>query len=284
MPGEGAHTASTGWGFPNPATPPGSTAYYSVRFAPRRLRDDLALLLGWRHLVRSVADQVSDPGVAARKLAWWHEELERAFEGAGTHPISRPLGRLVTRAGLPPQPFVDMIWATEAILADRRATGTRDLAAWADRDLGALFELIVQAHGQGQAVHAAGARPAGAYCALVELFRDSGRRLRQGRYRFLPWDLLDGSGSDGSGPGAAGPRERLAPLLSRLAPDLARHRAALDADLGRFPSVVRVRVRLADRLLGELAASGFRVADRRIALTPIRKLWNAWRESRRGAG
>ncbi|MCG6985321.1 MAG: squalene/phytoene synthase family protein [Thiocapsa sp.] len=269
------------WGFPNSATPPGSTAYYSLRFAPSRLRDDLAVLLAWRYLVRSVADQVSDPGVAARKLEWWHHELERIFKGVGSHPLARPLGRLVTRAELPPQPFIDVIWATEAILTGRRANETEDLVAWADRDLGALFELIVRVHGQGRAVPAASARGAGAYCALVELFRESGRLLRQGRRHFLPWDRASSLGSSRSDLRAAGHRERLAPLLGDLFPEVTRYRATLDADFGLLPTAIRVRVRLADRLLAELAASGFRVADQRISLTPIRKLWNAWRESRR---
>jgi hypothetical protein len=37
---------------------------------------------------------------------------------------------------------------------------------------------------------------------------------------------------------------------------------------------------LADELLTELRDSGFAVADQHIALTPIRKLWIAWRASR----
>jgi phytoene synthase len=44
---------------------------------------------------------------------------------------------------------------------------------------------------------------------------------------------------------------------------------------------LRIRLRLADLLLAELDAGGFEVADRRVSLTPIRKLWHAWRESRR---
>ena len=65
------------WLFPNRATPPGSSAYYSVRFAPLRLRHDLAAVLAWRHEVRAILEEVSDPGVARLKLNWWIEEMER---------------------------------------------------------------------------------------------------------------------------------------------------------------------------------------------------------------
>ncbi len=33
-------------------------------------------------------------------------------------------------------------------------------------------------------------------------------------------------------------------------------------------------------LLDEIARDGYRVLDRRIALTPIRKLWIAWKSAR----
>jgi phytoene synthase len=275
--------AATEWAFPNPATPPGSSAYYSVRFAPVGLRDDLAALFGWRHSVRSVVDEVSDLGVAARKLDWWSGELERIFAGTGRHPLGVPLGRLIARANLPRQAFVDVILGTEALLADRGAPDVEAFAALADLDLGALFELIVRAHGESSPNGLAAARRAGIYCAIVELVRDSGRLLRQGRCGFLPEDRLKRHGMNHSLQRPIEIRTHLAPVLADLAGDLDRYRNDMSHDLPRLPTVVRIRVRLADRLFAEIAASDFQVADQRISLTPIRKLWNAWRESRRGA-
>jgi phytoene synthase len=273
--------AATEWAFPNPATPPGSSAYYSVRLAPFGLRDGLAALIGWRHLVRSVLDEVSDRGVAARKLEWWSDELEHIVNGTGRHPLGMPLGPLIARAALPRQPFVDIILGTEAILADRRAHDVAALAALADLDLGALFELIARAHGESRPAGLTTARRAGSYCGMVELVRDSGRLLRRGRCGFLPEDRLNRHGMSHTVQRPTEMRARLAPLLADLAEDLNRHRDGLSHDLPRLPGVIRIRVRLADRLLAEIAASDFQVADQRIALTPIRKLWNAWRESRR---
>ncbi|EGV17320.1 squalene/phytoene synthase family protein [Thiocapsa marina] len=277
MPGS---QAATEWAFPNPATPPGSSAYYSVRFAPAGLRDDLAVLLGWRHLVRSVFDEVSDRGVATRKLEWWSNELERIVAGTGRHPLGLPLGRLIARAELPRQPFLDIIRGTEALLADRRVEDVAGLAALGDLDLGALCELIARVHAASAPAGLSAARRAGSYCALVELVRDSGRMLRRDRCGFLPEDRLQRNGISHTGHEPTEIRKHLSPLLADLAEDLDRHRADLSHDLPRLPATIRIRVRLADRLLAELAASDFEVADQRIALTPIRKLWNAWRESR----
>jgi 15-cis-phytoene synthase len=276
-----AQTADAEWGFPNPATPPGSSAYYSVLFAPQRLRDDLATLLGWRHLIRSVVDQVSDQGVAARKLEWWQGELDRIFSATGGHPLSRSLAPLIARSKLPKQPFVDIIWGAEAALTDRQANDFEGLAAWAELDQGALFELIARGHGESRPETVSGARRAGAYCGLVDLLRRSGRSLRQGRCGFLPGDRLALHGLSHAEAAVPSNRARLPPILAEIAEDLAGHYDDLDLDLRRLPVTIRIRVRLMDRLLAELAASRFDLIDQQIALTPIRKLWNAWRESQR---
>lgn len=74
------------WGFPNPATPPGSSLYYVVRFAPPGQRDRLAALFALRAKWQTQAHSVSDPGVARLQLGWWQEELERLAQGQAKHP------------------------------------------------------------------------------------------------------------------------------------------------------------------------------------------------------
>ncbi len=266
------------WGFQNAGTPPGSAAYYSVRFAPRSLHDPLAALFGWRHLVRSVLSEVSDRGVAARKLAWWQEELDRILSGTGSHPIARPLARAIARADLPRQPLTEIIWATESILTDRRTADFAALLDRADLDQGALCELIARVHGETRADRLAVARRAGAYCGLVELIRDSGRLLRQGRAGFLPEARLIQDAPTISGDGQPFSPRHLPSLCASIATDLAPHRNELSGSLSEQPVTIRIQIRLADALLAELADSRFEVADQWIDLTPLRKLWIGWRE------
>ncbi|MBK1700039.1 3-dehydroquinate synthase [Thiococcus pfennigii] len=61
--------------------------------------------------------------------------------------------------------------------------------------------------------------------------------------------------------------------------DVERIRALIAA--ADLPACLRIRARLAQRLLAELTAPDADVIDARIALTPLNKLWHAWRESRR---
>jgi len=268
------------WGFSGRATPPGSTAYYALRFAPRARRDDLAAVYGWRAVLRAIPEQVTDRGVAAAKLHWWREELQRVHAGRPTHPLGECLAPLVARRHLPAKPFLDLAWSTEAVLAHHRARDFAELVGLAEQDLGALLELVLRAQGDDDPDRIARARGLGAYCSLVYMIRDSGALLRRGHVGIIPGTWLQALG--------AGPDDLIRPigphLMPRLLAGLGEKAAATRARAGDpvdLPVTARVEVRLADSLLAELAQTGFDLMDQRIALTPLHELWQGWRESRR---
>jgi 15-cis-phytoene synthase len=282
----GEHAADAGvaeWRFPNRATPPGSSAYYSVRLTPAALRNDLAAVLAWRHQVRSVLDRVSDSGAAAAKLQWWRDELDRICVGEPRHPLSRALAPVMERHRLPTDAFLQVADQVGAELIGYRPANRAELEAACEVDLGAIFELLTRCHGITGPDDLTAARHLGGFCAQVYLIRDSGLHLRHGR-AFLPTDRLAELGLSYQALAEAAQRARLPGLLAESA------RAALsylDATLGGaevltgLPSSVRIRGRILRALLAELDAEEFDLADRRVGLTPLRKLWLAWREARR---
>lgn len=267
------------WRFPNRATPVGSSAYYSVRFAPVALRDDLAALHAWRHQVRAVLHEVSDPGVARLKLQWWREELGRSFAGEPRHPLGQVLAPALGRHGLPPEPFHRIADRVEAEILRRRPADEAELGAACEDDLGALFELITACHGRDEPEALTGARRLGGFCARVYLIRDSGALARQGR-ALLPADRLRALGLSPEALGEARSRQRLPELLAPTV-EAARDAQAAAERGPRLPLGLRVRARILATLLAELERSGLAVAEQRIGLTPLRKLWLAWREARR---
>jgi phytoene synthase len=266
------------WLYPNRATPPGSSAYYSVRFAPMRLRHDLAALLAWRHQVRAILDEVSDPGVARLKLQWWREELERTGAGEPRHPLSRLLGPVLARHRLPVEPFRQMADEVEAEILRRQPEDEPALAAACRRDQGALFELMCRCHGAADTERLNTARRLGAYCSRVYRIRDSGALVRRGRAVF-PADRLRAQGLSAEALTERAHRKGLPELLAASAREA---RSALPpADLvSRLPGSLRVRSAVLSALLDELERAGFDLADKRVGLTPLRKLWIGWRESR----
>lgn len=81
---ESGTAASAEW-----ALAPPSPLYYATFLLPASRRAAEGLL--WQHkaLLDDIPFSCHDPGVAAAKLAWWQEELARAADGAGRHPLSQ---------------------------------------------------------------------------------------------------------------------------------------------------------------------------------------------------
>jgi 15-cis-phytoene synthase len=266
-----AAPGSAEWRYPNRATPPGSSFYYAVRFAPQSHRDLLAALMGWRHEVRAILDDVSDPGVARLKLDWWRDELHRTQDGAPRHPLSQALAAALDAHGarLPDAPFLALADQVEQEIRRLRPAHAAALRAADEQDLGALFELIARAHGSSGDAALAAARSHGGWCAAVRRVRDAGLLLRRDR-SVLPQDTLADAGLTHEALASAEHRGRLPTLLEPLAEAL--HRA-LPAPSAPLPRALGILYRIHAALLEELRRSHLAVVDQRIGLTPWRKLW-----------
>ena len=65
----------------------GSSFYYAFLFLPAPRRAAITAFYAFCREVDDVVDEVSDPGVARTKLAWWQAEVAKAFAGQPTHPV-----------------------------------------------------------------------------------------------------------------------------------------------------------------------------------------------------
>ena len=65
----------------------GSSFYYAFLFLPKERRAAITAFYAFCREVDDVVDEVSDPGVAMTKLAWWQTEVARAYAGQPSHPV-----------------------------------------------------------------------------------------------------------------------------------------------------------------------------------------------------
>lgn len=156
------------WGFPNRATPLGSPAYYALRFSPAASLERDARLLAWYGLVREIAAQPRDPGVARLKLDWWRSELEHMATGSPRHPLSKELlahglsvGALPTMHGV--------LDGAERPLRSPRPGDVEDLIERCRNAEGLLFVLL----GAGGSHAREACLRAGAFCGTVEALRSA---------------------------------------------------------------------------------------------------------------
>lgn len=284
------------------ALPPRGTAWYyaAAHLAPARRGDVLALQAWWR-AVREVPHTVSDPGVAATKLAWWAAQVRAlgavpgsadaaasspalppaaATQDAGDarpdHPLLQRLQPALDRAGVDPALLLRAVDAAAAPLQQTRWLDWAGIDAQLAAGHGSVARaaaLLAGAPGAQEQIAALGVA-----LARVALLRDLGRDLRRGMVT-LPVEALQTHGVRAQQLLA---RER-APALDALLADAGRRAGAmLDAvelpadtprDVARCARALR---RMARAQLRALAEAQEAVLDARVAPTPLRLLLESW--------
>src|SRR3954467_13392449 len=69
----------------------GSSFYYAFLFLPKPRRIAITAFYAFCREVDDVVDEVSDPGVAQAKLAWWQSEVAKSYAGRPSHPVMKAL-------------------------------------------------------------------------------------------------------------------------------------------------------------------------------------------------
>jgi 15-cis-phytoene synthase len=258
----------------------GSSFHYSFRLLDPPRRKAITALYAFCREVDDVVDEVTDPDVARLKLAWWRTEVDKVFGGAPRHPVALALAPVVARYAVTQPQLQTVIDGMEMDLDKRRYPDFTELETYCDRVAGVVGLMSAEIFGYEDPRTRGYARDLGVAFQLTNIVRDVGEDARRGRI-YLPQEDLARFRVAASDVLQA----RATPAFAELmAFEVARARDWYDRALGQLPT----RDRRAQRaglamaaiyrtLLAEIARDGYRVLDRRIALTPLRKLWIATR-------
>ncbi|MBK6395136.1 MAG: presqualene diphosphate synthase HpnD [Betaproteobacteria bacterium] len=261
----------------------GSSFYYSFRLLPPERRRAITALYAFCREVDDVVDEVHDPAVARAKLAWWRTEVGAVYDGAPQHPVAQALVPVVRSYRLPREHFEAVIDGMAMDLAQQRYADFADLERYCHRVAGVVGLMSAEIFGREEASTAGFARDLGIAFQLTNIVRDVGEDARRGRI-YLPQEDLARFGVSAS----AILRAREEPGFGALmAFEVERARAWYDRAMAQLAPRDRKAQRASlamaaiyRALLDEIARDGYHVLDRRIALTPLRKLWIAWRTAR----
>lgn len=178
------------WGFPNDATPVGSTPYYVLRFVPAEHRERLAALFALRHKWQQQAQNTSDPGVARLQLGWWREELERLGEGQAKHPALLALMPEAATSGFLDD-FRKLLITVDLDLRGLQFQDNEQLDAYCANSGGSFVRLMLSS--AGVAVERDWSQRLGRALGFVELLQQLPVELHRGRCP-LPQTWLDHAG------------------------------------------------------------------------------------------
>jgi len=262
------------------ASASGSSFYYAFLFLPPHRRAAITAFYAFCREVDDVVDEVTDPGVAASKLAWWHSEVRQAFAGKPNHPVTQALMPWVTEFGIEEASLQSVIEGCEMDLTQTRYLDYPNLTRYCHLVAGVVGEVSAKIFGQTDAATTAYAHKLGQAFQLTNIIRDVGEDALRGRI-YLPvcelqqfdvkaHEILNRVDSD-----------RFQALMQFQA---ARAYALYDEALALLPAndwkhqkPGLMMASIYRTLLREIEAKKFPVLTQRVALTPLHKLWLAWK-------
>ena len=258
----------------------GSSFYYSFVFLPPARRRAITALYALCREVDDVVDTVSDPGVARSKLAWWRREIARMFAGAPTHKVTQALHPALARYALPQEHFLAIVDGMQMDLEQTRYLDFEELRLYCHRVAGVVGLLAAAIFGHSSPRTLDYAANLGLALQLTNIIRDVGEDARRGRI-YVPQAELQRFDVSA----ASLLRAEYAPGFAALIQfQIERARAQYAVALAALPDADRrnqrpglIMAAIYHTLLEEIEREQGRVLHQRIALTPVRKLWIAWK-------
>jgi 15-cis-phytoene synthase len=262
----------------------GSSFYYAFLFLPPPRRAAITAFYAFCREVDDVVDETHDPSVAAAKLGWWRKEVNEAFAGRPSHPVTQALLPLAAEFDIRVDHLQAVIQGCQIDLEQTRFLDYAALEHYCHLVAGVVGEVAANIFGHTEAATVRYAHRLGRAMQLTNIIRDVGDDARRGRI-YLPLAELQRFDV------------KAAELLRREAPwgyserfdalmrfQAARAHATYDEALALLPDADRaaqkpglMMANIYRALLRDIEAQGFQVLHQRMSLTPLRKLWIAAR-------
>ena len=263
----------------------GSSFYYSFLFLPPERRRAITALYAFCREVDDTVDEATDEAIARTKLMWWRKEIAAMLGGHPSHPVTLALQPHLGIYHLQGQHLLAIIDGMEMDLDQTRYLDYPGLKKYCWHVAGVVGILSASIFGATTPATLEYAEQLGLAFQLTNIIRDVGEDGRKGRI-YLPVNELQQFNVTAADILNARHSENFERLMQF---QIARAQAMYDSAFALLPQQDRRAQRpglmmaaIYRTLLTEIERDGYHVLNQRIALTPIRKLWLAWKTYVRG--
>jgi phytoene synthase len=258
----------------------GSSFYYAFLFLPPPKRAAITAFYAFCREVDDVVDDVADPSVAASKLAWWAGEVGQLFAGQPSHPVMRALQPHIEPYNITAAHLTAVIEGCQMDLQQNRYLDYPALERYCHLVAGVVGEVAARIFGQTTDLTTAYAHAMGQAFQLTNIIRDVGEDAMRGRI-YLPVNELQQFDVKANDILKRVYSEQFVALMQFQAD---RAHQLYDQALAMLPAQDKrtqkpglMMANIYRALLLEIERDGFQVLHQRTSLTPIRKLWLAWK-------
>jgi phytoene synthase len=258
----------------------GSSFYYAFLFLPAERRAAITAFYAFCREVDDVVDEISDPSVAQSTLAWWQKEVQQAFAGHPTHPVMHALMPHVKVYDIEAHHLLSVIEGCQMDLTQTRYLDFAGLQRYCHLVAGVVGEVAAKIFGQTDTATTLYAHKLGLAFQLTNILRDVGEDAMRGRI-YLPIDELKQFDVKAQDLMQRQYSDRFTALMKFQA---ARAHSLYDEAMSLLPVADKrtqkpglMMASIYRTLLREIEADNFQVLHQRVSLTPLRKLWLAWK-------
>ncbi len=258
----------------------GSSFYYAFLFLPKPRRAAITAFYAFCREVDDVVDDMVDPGVAATKLAWWSSEVSKSFAGKPTHPVMQALMPMTEQYKIEQRHLQAVIEGCQMDLSQTRYLDYPGLQRYCHLVAGEVGEVAANIFGLTQPQTIDYAHKLGQALQLTNIIRDVGEDALRGRI-YLPVNELQRFDVKAHEILKRTYSDRFTALMKFQAQ---RAQGLYDEALALLPAADRraqkpglMMASIYRALLTEIERDNFQVLHQRVSLTPVRKLWLAWK-------
>jgi phytoene synthase len=263
----------------------GSSFYYSFLFLPPERRRAITALYAFCREVDDTVDECTDESIARIKLAWWRTEVSSMYAGKPTHPVMLALQPHLAVYNLQEKHLQAIIDGMEMDLDQTRYLDYPAMQRYCWHVASVVGILSASIFGVTNPKTLEYAEKLGLAFQLTNIIRDVGEDARKGRI-YLPVNELQQFNVTAADLLNARHSDKFENLMRF---QVERAKKVYDEAFALLPKEDRRAQRpglmmaaIYRTVLDEIERDNFHVLTQRISLTPLRKLWLAWKTYVRG--
>jgi phytoene synthase len=263
----------------------GSSFYYSFLFLPPERRRAITALYAFCREVDDTVDECTDQSIARIKLAWWRNEVSSTCKGNPSHPVMQALQPHLAVYHLQEQHMQAIIDGMEMDLDQTRYLDYAAMQKYCWHVASVVGILSASIFGVTNPKTLEYAEKLGLAFQLTNIIRDVGEDARKGRI-YLPVNELQQFNVTAADLLNARHSDKFENLMRF---QVERAKKVYDEAFALLPKEDRRAQRpglmmaaIYRTVLDEIERDGYHVLNQRISLTPLRKLWLAWKTYVRG--
>lgn len=273
----------------NKAAASGSSFYYSFMFLPRNKRRAITALYAFCREIDDVTDDIKDPSIVKIKLEWWRIDVHKIYVGTPEHLVNRELQQVIQEFDLKEELLVEVIAGMQMDINFTPYENFEALEQYCYRVAGVVGLLSIEIFGYSNTQTQDYAKYLGNALQLTNIIRDIHEDASRQRI-YIPADELSRFNISASqiytGKLLTEQDQTNFKKLIQYQCERAKNYYqkafdALPAEDRYNQSTGLIMAAIYEATLDEIIRDDFQVLKHRIKLTPLRKLWIAWRTYRK---